>query len=516
MIINKIGLLVLAVLLIFLLWKGVRMFAKGSVAKQINKEDIFISPLSQMGWYSNDQDSLLKELNSYLDKATQEKLKDIQALVLPHAGYRYSGQVAAAGIRQIIGKKYKRVIIIGPSHHVYMKNTASVPDVKWYQTPLGKVKLDNIFIEKLLNHREFSAIHQAHHNEHSVQIEIPFVQMALKGVKVVPIVVGNLDKLALARMAEILLSLMDDQTLVIVSSDFVHYGKRFAYVPFSVDIAHNLKKIDFGAYKYIEKKDAQGFINYCDKTGATICGRHAIALLLEMLAADTKSVMLDYQTSGSLTNDWQNSVSYMSVAFTGKWSKIKGRKKMGRANTLTNKEKKALLNLARKTVAYYLQKGKVPEPEELDIKITKNMQQIMGAFVTLKKHGQLRGCIGEIFPRRSLFEAVIHQAINAAVNDYRFSNVQEHELAEIEFEISALTEPRAIDSYQDIVLGKHGIVLRKLGRSAVFLPQVAPEQGWNLEQTLTHLSQKAGLSLDAWKNNADFLVFEAIVFSEEL
>jgi AmmeMemoRadiSam system protein A len=142
------------------------------------------------------------------------------------------------------------------------------------------------------------------------------------------------------------------------------------------------------------------------------------------------------------------------------------------------------------------------------------MKEVMGAFVTLHRSGRLRGCIGEIFPRRELYKAVMDHAINAGVNDRRFSRVQAHELPELDFEISALSPPRAVDSYKDIVIGKHGIVVRKRGRQAVYLPQVAPEQGWNVEETLTHLSQKAGLPGDAWKSDCDFLVFEATVFGE--
>ena len=145
---------------------------------------------------------------------------------------------------------------------------------------------------------------------------------------------------------------------------------------------------------------------------------------------------------------------------------------------------------------------------------TPAMQEVMGAFVTLHKHGQLRGCIGEIFPRRPLMEAVADQAVNAAFKDPRFPKLREDELELIDLEISALTAPRTVAGYRDIELGKHGIVLYKGGRSAVFLPQVAPEQGWDLETTLTHLSMKAGLGPDDWKNGCEFQVFEAIVFSE--
>jgi len=186
-------------------------------------------------------------------------------------------------------------------------------------------------------------------------------------------------------------------------------------------------------------------------------------------------------------------------------------------NVLIESDKKELLTLARLTLTFYLNNDKhiLENPLDLNVVISENMKQIMGAFVTLHEGGSLRGCIGEIVPRRELYKAVMDHAINSAVYDSRFNPVQLKELPSLTFEISALTKPELVASYNDIIIGKHGIVLEKSGRSAVFLPQVAPEQKWNLETTLSHLSYKAGLSINDWKNETSFSVFEAIVFSEE-
>jgi len=186
-------------------------------------------------------------------------------------------------------------------------------------------------------------------------------------------------------------------------------------------------------------------------------------------------------------------------------------------NILIESDKKELLTLARLTLTFYLKNNKhIPEnPLDLNVIVSDNMKQIMGAFVTLHEGGNLKGCIGEIIPRRELYKAVMDHSINSAVYDSRFSPVQLKELPFLKFEISALTKPECVASYNDIIIGKHGIVLEKSGRSAVFLPQVASEQKWNLETTLSHLSYKAGLSINDWKNETSFSVFEAIVFSEE-
>lgn len=177
---------------------------------------------------------------------------------------------------------------------------------------------------------------------------------------------------------------------------------------------------------------------------------------------------------------------------------------------LNEKQKEELLKLARKTAELYLKSGEKPEKKYFDEKITSNC----GVFVTLNKNNTLRGCIGYIAPIKQLYKAVIENTINALVNDYRFPKVTLSELDGIEIEISVLTPPREIGSYKDIILGKHGIILQKDGRQAVFLPQVAVEQKWDLETTLTHLSMKAGLSGNDWKN-ANYAVFSAQVFHEE-
>jgi AmmeMemoRadiSam system protein A len=178
-------------------------------------------------------------------------------------------------------------------------------------------------------------------------------------------------------------------------------------------------------------------------------------------------------------------------------------------------DKKALLDLARKTIAYAVEKREAPTAEELGVAITPAMESVCGAFVTLNENGDLRGCIGDIFPSRPLYKAVMGNAINAALRDPRFNPVQADEVPKLKIEISVLTPPHPIDSYKDIVIGKDGVVLSKDGRKAVFLPQVAPEQGWDVDTTLDHLAVKAGLPADAWREGAQFEVFQADVFSEE-
>jgi len=466
-------------------------------------------------WYSDDAEALREQIESFFQKAQVKPINDVIALILPHAGYQYSGQTAVCGLKTT-NKKYERVIIIGPSHRIPMEDILSVPRVTHYETPLGQIPLDVEFINKLLKYSIFQNVPQAHQYEHSVQIELPLLQYGQKDFKLVPIVVGSCSLQTIDKAGNILSSLIDAETMIIISSDFVHFGSNYGYAPFKENIPEQIKELDMGAYKYIAGLDAKGFLEYKYNTGATICGYVPIAILLSMLNEPAKAELIKYATSGELTNDFTNSVSYLSIAFSGSWQNNPEIKPQ--ANNpeleLTEDDKKQLLALARKTIVSALRTQRVPQASELGVSISDAMKCPRAAFVTLKKHSQLRGCIGDIFPQRPLYKSVIRNAINACVNDRRFLPVTEEECNDITIEISALTAPEPVASSSDIRIGIDGVVLSKNGRSAVFLPQVAPEQGWDVEQMLTQLSLKARLPADAWKEGTSFLVFQADVFGE--
>jgi AmmeMemoRadiSam system protein A len=308
--------------------------------------------------------------------------------------------------------------------------------------------------------------------------------------------------------------MVDEDTLLVVSSDFVHYGSGHGYVPFTENIPERIKQLDMGAYQHIAKLDAKGFLEYKRKTRATICGAVPIAILLSMMSETSKVHLVRYATSGELTGDFSNSVSYMAIAFSGEWENPAEIEPQANNAELTEEDKKQLLLLARKTMVYALQNRRVPEASDLGIEISNAMQPARAAFVTLKKNGILRGCIGDIFPRQPLYKSVIMNAINACVNDKRFVPVSQDELEDITIEISALTVPAPVASSDEIRIGIDGVVLNKDGHSAVFLPQVASEQDWDIDEMLTHLSLKARLPAEAWKEGAGFLVFQAEVFCE--
>jgi len=454
------------------------------------------SLLAERGWYPADANALSRQIEGFfqkanvepINKANVEPINNVIALILPHAGYTYSGQVAACGLKTI-DQKYKRIVIIGPSHYIPMEEVLSVPRATHYETPLGQIPLDVEFINKLLKYSVFQNIPHAHKYEHSVQIELPLLQHCQKDFKIVPIVAGQCSLETVDKASTILRSLVDQETLVIASSDFVHYGPRFDYLPYKENVPEQIKKLDMGGYEHIEKLDGKGFLEYRQQTGATICGYVPIAILLSMMEKDTKADLIQYMTSGQLTGDFNNSVSYLSIVFSGAWANCPETKPQENDPELTEEDKKQFLILAHKTISYTLQNQRIPEVSDLDVTISEAMARPRAAFVTLKKNSQLRGCIGDIFPCRPLYRSVILNAINASLNDRRFPSVTEDEFNNITIEISALTVPQLIDSPDEI--------------------------RWDLDQTLTHLSLKAGLPAEAWKEGANFLVFQADVFGEE-
>jgi len=491
---------------------------KAQVPAEPMAKSVLCSQLADMGWYTAEPQALSRQIEELFQKAQVKPIKDVIALILPHAGYRYSGLVAAMGLRTT-DKKYKRIVVIGPSHRVPMEEILSVPRATHYETPLGQVPLDVELIDKLLKYSVFRNVPQAHEygrsgQEHSVQIELPLLQHDRTDFKFVPIVAGQCSLETITTAGRILRSLLDDETLIIVSSDFVHYGPSFGYMPFDSDKREQIKKLDMGAYEHIVQLDTKGLLDYKHQTGATICGYVPVAVLLSMLSKPTETQLVEYATSAEIGGDFTNSVSYLSVAFSGTWGDYPQAEPPANSSELAQEDRQRLLTLARRTMDFCLEKQRVPQASELGVTISEAMRCPRAAFVTIEKDHMLRGCIGDIFPQKPLYKSVIENAINACFNDRRFPQVSKDECKDITIEISALTAPEPVASADEIRIGTDGVVLNKNNRSAVFLPQVAPEQGWDLAQTLTQLSLKAQLPGDAWKEGANFLVFQADVFGE--
>lgn len=488
-------------------------------------------------FYSGNEIALKDQLNAFFKNISKHAVKGKPiALISPHAGYQYSGQVAAYGYSAIKDYGFTRVIILSPSHFKGGKRYrgASVLNVKNFKTPLGLVSVDQDACNQLLDtskelppdasHKTtklFGSYEGAYQGEHSLETQLPFLQMSLKTFKLVPIMVGILIDDDFDRIANDIRPLIDENTLVVVSSDFTHYGEGYGYVPFRKDIEKNIKALDYGAFDKIISKDFEGVKTYRKETGINICGIMPIELLLKVLPASAQGEILNYDTSGRQSNDFSFSVSYASILFTKPLENKSGQyvpKKETPDNHqsfLTNEEKSFLLSLARKTLEAYTKTGFPPKWDSAKYDLTPRLKKKYGVFVTLKKYGELRGCIGHIIPRTSLFQGVIENTINSSSNDWRFSPVDAKEISDITIEISILSQPKKIQGPEEFMVGKEGVIIRKGPASAVFLPQVATEQGWDRTETLCHLCQKAGLSRDAWQDDGmEFYVFTADVFSE--
>lgn len=266
-------------------------------------------------WYPGDRKELSALIESLLQQAeTPDEDGRLCALIAPHAGIQFSGQAAACAYRMLRGRDINRVILIGPSHYQGFRGLA-VSGADAYETPLGCINVDCESASALAAIPLFQGPSEAERVEHSLEMHVPFLQTVLPDCKVLPLVAGHLSPADCAVAAKDLSSLMDNQTIVAVSSDFTHYGKRFGYVPFTDNVRERLHALDTGSINCILKKDAEAFTGYVSETGTTICGAAPIALLLEMLPDESRGSLLSYYTSGDILGDYTDTVSYASIVF---------------------------------------------------------------------------------------------------------------------------------------------------------------------------------------------------------
>ena len=466
-------------------------------------------------WYPGSADGI-RAMSERWERASAADAPRVapNVLVLPHAGWAYSGETAWRAVRLVKGAKFRRVVLLAPSHRAWIENRLVAPEASAVSTPLGEIRIDNDFIDRMALVAPVAKNSKVHLAEHATQIEYPLLQLALGGgFSVVPLIAGSLGGDQMAMCARALSRMMDAETLLVVSSDFTHYGDDFSYAPYGTeggrDVRERVAAVDAEALSFIEKGDADSFAAFIKRTGATICGHVPIELALRAFPKGASVVRQKYATSGDGDGDYSRFVCYVAATGCVKWQ--------GEGNAVLSADDRAyLLRVARASMEKAVRNG-MRRGAGIDVSdAPKSTRAKMGAFVTLndKATGALRGCIGEIMPMRPLVEAVAARAVDSALGDPRFSPVSERELANLRVEVSALTPPRPVESWRDIVLGRDGMTLEKNGCFAVFLPQVAPEQAWDLPTTLSYLSQKAGLSPDAWRSGAKFETFQAEVFHE--
>ena len=462
-------------------------------------------------FYPANPDQLKTQLSSFFQPLTNSTIcENSAAIIVPHAGYVFSGEVAASAYAKLNPEKqYSRIFIIGTSHHIAMDG-ASVYNGDGFKTPLGIVDIDLEVAGKLLeNSKIFKVNPAAHDKEHSIEVQLPFLQYRLKKpFKIVPIVISTQNAQTCQKIAQALKPWFTKENLFVISSDFSHYPKYSDAIKTDKTtgdaIASNSPEMFAAAINGNAEKNIPGLATSC-------CGWSSVLTLL-CITSEIPGIGIEhvkYMNSGDnkTYGDKQKVVGYHSYIFT------RGNKPESKDFSLTPGDKKALLKFARKTIECRLNKKELPQLNADTL--SEAVKSSCGAFVTLTKKDNLRGCIGRFLSEEPLYKVVQQMALAAAFEDTRFSPVRLNELNEIEIEISVLTPLKRIHSPDEFELGKQGIYMIKGRNSGTFLPQVAAETNWNKEEFLVHCARdKAGIGWDGWKD-ADLYTYEALVFSEK-
>ena len=469
-----------------------------------DKQEPVLRPATQAGrFYEGNPQRLSHEVDSFLALHAKDKqYENVAAIIVPHAGYYFSGNVAAAAYMSIPkGKPYKRIFLLGPSHHEWLDGASVNTEADYYETPLGQVKVDRETTQALTaTDSVFSYRPEAHDREHCLEVQLPFLQRRFDEVPpIVPVIISTNDFRKLKQMAETLKPYFTDENLFVISSDFSHY-------PSYADAC----KVDAKTGKAVESGDVEAFIATIDANAregirnlaTSACGGFPIITLMLMLDKSYEVKHLLYQNSGDIDDhDQSRVVGYH--AFTV----LRGAEK---AFSLSDEEKKILKDIAYQSIKDSLDGKPIAQPTFNSQFSTLNSK--CGAFVSLHKQGRLRGCIGHFGEDTPLYEIVAEMARAAAFEDPRFSPLRREELDDVDIEISVLTPMRRIQSLDEFELHRHGIYIKKGYRSGTFLPQVADEVNWTKEEFVGHCSQdKAGLGWNGWRD-AELYVYEAIVF----
>ncbi len=440
----------------------------------------------------------------------------VTALIVPHAGYAYSGRVAGRGYAGVDGAGVKRVVVLAPSHRVAFRGLG-VGCFRAFRTPLGDLPVDTASGAALASGGHGCAGHaEAFVGEHAIEVQLPFLQTVCPTAMLVPLLCGEIQPAAVDVIAARLAAVVPHEgTLWVVSSDFTHFGADFGYVPFTRDALARVEQLDRGVIETIRRRDTAAFREYLRATGATVCGADAIAILLSLLprlgpAGDTR--LLDYAQSGRLAHDDTHSVGYAAIAFCRPAGERAATAWQPSAWQPSAAAGEALLRLAREALVAAVRGQPLPPPAPGALPA--DLTRPGAAFVSLHVDGVLRGCMGSLEAEQPLYLDVIDNALNAGFRDPRFPPLQAAELARLSLEVSVLSALRPLADPTHFEVGRHGLLLRRGQQRAVYLPQVATEQGWDRQTTLEHLCRKANLPPGAWRQGATLQVFEACVFRD--
>ena len=484
--------------LFFLIIQMANLISDRPVWSQTLREPVYAG-----SFYPADPEDLAGYIKTLTEKAQLSQVsvpadKRLKALILPHAGYVYSGFTAAHAAAVLKNAAFSKVIVIGPDHRIGFDHIA-ISDVDAYKTPLGNICLHEDATTLLKETDIFQAVPLSDEQEHSVEVVLPFLQFYLKEFKFIPMVMGRADDRKCFSAVD---AVTDKKTLLVASSDLSHYLSYDDAIATDKDTIDKILTLDAGAI-YDKRHCA--------------CGRTPILVLIRMAEKyGWQPVLLHYSNSGDTAGSKDKVVGYAAIAFFGDQTM----KESSSSGNFTQDQGQLLVKLARQTISRKLGRD-IPSSESLEAALASDIyRQQRGTFVTLKKSGQLRGCIGSLAAYEPLAEGVRRNAVNAAFHDPRFRALSIDELDEVQVEISILTDPKplAYEDSEDLIkkLRVHvdGVILRKGSASATFLPQVW-EQLPDPRQFLSHLCQKAGLAKDAWiTSKPDISTYQVEYFEE--
>ncbi len=454
-------------------------------------------PASLAGsWYPGDAVRLERSVQAFLEsgKIFSPEGK-VFAVITPHAGHVYSGAVAGKAWSLVSRLKPapETVILLGPSHH-YALDSPSIWPRGSLDTPLGPIEVDHACAKKLAESSGAVFMRGAHLKEHCLEVQLPFIKKALPQAKIVAMITGRPDAQKARALGSALAGAARDKAVLLAAStDLSHF--------------HTQKKaesLDVRLAGFVAKLDPEGLLAAYGKGRVEACGIQALAAVMfaaRELGADRGQVLAQ-TTSASVNNDSTRVVGYLSAALVKSEPGSKAS-----PNGLSPAHTGYLLDLAKQALHACVKGQSLELPKDLDPVLTRKR----AVFVTLRKSGRLRGCIGYLEARDPLYRAVVYMTRAAALEDPRFRPVAPDELDDISISISVLTPMTPVRPGQ-VKVGRDGVLIRMSGRAGVFLPQVPVEQGWDREQYLDELCHKAGLPAGAWRDErAKLWSFEAEV-----
>ena len=435
-------------------------------------------------FYPAKPESLKEMVNGFLLSAENKPVEgQLIALISPHAGYQFSGHVAAYSYKYLKDMNIETVILIGPSHYKAF-NGVSVYADDAMKTPLGKIKIDKKIAKSLINENaDVTFSPDAFEKEHSLEVQLPFLQQSLKNFKIVPILISTPTQKSYEFLTEKLTEILrkDKKTIIIASTDLSHYHD------YNTAVMMDKKTID--AIERLSIEDVERLI--MNREGE-MCGAYPVIYTMAVARGlgATNGILYKYANSGDVTNDKNRVVGYSAIGLY--------------KTALSESQRRELLSLAKNAILGYVKHKKTYEADTSDTRLLAN-----GAtFVTINRNGMLRGCIGNIQPVMPLYKAVIRNAIAASSKDYRFSPMQKEELTDMEIEVTVLSPLEPLKDIKNIKIGTHGFYIVNGANSGILLPQVASENNWDVNTFLENVSLKAGLPKEAWKNS-NLYIFSA-------